>query len=655
MRERYEIFNSLRSSFLATQGSISSIQTGSVIDSLLYSNAVEIAKAFEEIDFLKANLYIDTATGTFLDSLIAGFSRLSRIQGKPSIGYVLVELGTPIDLNNINDFKLTFSKYNSDGSITYNYENATKFTISNTSGRTVEFALLGPLNYAVSDTDYLVSSIAGQQNVLLFYKEYLKVLLNKYKKPIKYLVLPIGSINVGSFANVPSGAIDISLNIGFPCTIKNIFTFSGDAYSAYRALKVLSTQTTSSVIMADVDNIVFNTNDTYGLGEFSYISGGIDIESDETYRARFYNYLNSLSGGTMDAIKSAVLTEFPNSRLSVLETSNPGSIDVFIDSTSVLSRPVLQRITSVIDNVKPAGIFVNVKPTKNLYISVLADIQTDSFTESTNNIRSLLQNSIDSKGLGSSLSYDELYSFIIENSLQKKDNIFYGEFLNSVVFNLYKETFQKIYWKFGVKPTTRSDTAPLWSLIEYYDVYNQVANNESSIYITYKNADLRFPLLGLVRRALELNVVEKDVLSTSSKALVNKIIDVCSGKKPSQCINSIMSFSAYKEDVESLDINSIAAGEKISIANLSEIVSKEYAAYFKAKLLTIPFVKQETPQTAVEMLKNTLLNDVMFLSYDDLTEAMLSSIEKIKIARDFTFSTGIYTDASMVTTRPIER
>lgn len=655
MRERYDIFNSLKSAFLATQNTITSIQPGSIVDSLLYANSLEIAKAFEEVDVLKSNLYIDTATGSFLDSLITGFSRLSRIQGKPSIGYVLVELGTPIDLSNIENFKITFSKYNQDGSITFNYQSSTRFTVSNTSGRSVEFALLGPLNYSVSDNDYLVSSINAEQNILSFYKEYLKILLNKYKKPIKYLVLPVGSISTGSFTAVPSGSIDVSLNIGFPCTIKNMYTFSGDAYNAYRALKVLSTQTTSSVIMADVDNIVFNTNNTYGLGDFSYISGGIDNETDDLYRARFYNYLSSLSGGTIDAINSAILTEFPNSKLSIVEASNPGSIDVFIDSSTVLSRPILQRITSVVDNVKPAGIFVNVKPTKNLYVSVLVDIQTDSFTDSTNNIKSGVQASLDAKPLGSSVSYDELYSIIFDPNIQKKDNIFYGEFLNSVVFNLYKETFQKIYWKFGVRPSARSDTAPLWSLIEYYDVYNQVANNDSSIYITYKNADLKFPLLSLVRRALDLSVVEKDALSASSKAIVDKIVDVCSGKKASQCMNSIMSFSSYKEDVNSLDIAAINAGEKISIANLAEIVNKEYAVYFKAKLLTIPFIRKEIPQTAIELIKTTLLNDVMYLSYDDLSEVSLSSVEKIKIARDFTFSTGIYADSSMVTTRPIER
>lgn len=650
MRESYEIFESLKSSFLSTQNSIESLQPGSIINSLLYSNSVELAKVFSEVDLIKENFYIDKATGTYLDLLISGFAKLDRSLGSPSIGYVLIELGTPLTLENIDNFKFSFARYNEDGTISSNYENVVRFTVNNKNSRSADYVVISPLNFDFPASDFELVSVGNEQNLLGYYKSYLKVLLNKYKKPIKYLVLPVASIENGSFNNVASGSIDIAVNIGFPCLVKNPYNFSGDAYLAYKTLKVLNTQSDS--IMADVDNIVVTSGDSYGLGEFSYVSGGTDEETDELYRARYYSFLNSLSGGTIEAIRNTILEQFPNAQISIVETNNPGSIDVFVDSISILSRPILQRILESIDEVKPAGIYVNIKPTKNTYVSILADISTESFKDAVNSIRTSVSTAIDSKSLGETLSYDEIFSLLSDPNISKKDNIFYGEYLNPILFNMYKETFQKLYYKFGVK------FGENWNTIQFQDVYDAVSSSPETIYIAYKNSGLNYPLVSLVKRAFEMNDVEKSSLSGESLGIVNKILEVCTEKKVYQCINNIMYGSGRYSDYEDslpTNIGNLPIGEKISLANIEEIVSKEYATYFKAKLMTIPLIKKEIVSVASQLIKKVLLNDINYLSYDELLEAKISSLEKIKIARDFVFSFGVYDDASLVTARPSER
>lgn len=654
MRESYEIYDSLRSSFLSTQNSIDDVPSGSIISSLLYANSVEIARAFEEIDSFKSRMYVNTATGIYLDFLIGGFSRLVRIQATHSVGYVLVELGTSLTLDNLDLLRFSFSQFSSSAEVAYGYPNTVRFTINNKNNQGVDYTIINPLNYEFAEQDFIVDSANGTQQILKYYKEYLKVLLRKYNKPIKYLVLPVASINTGAAANLPSGNVEISINLGFPCIVTNPYTFDAAAKNAFFAIKDLTS--TSNVIAADIDNIVASNANNYGLAEFSYISGAVDTESDDAYRSRFYNHLDSLSKGTASAINLAVISEFPNSKISILNTSNPGVLDVYIDTNFVLSKPILQRIAESIDSVKPAGISVNVKPTKNIYLSVVSDIETTTFSDSVNTIKESLFNSIDTKVLGDTLSYDELLNFLDERNVTKKDNTFYGEFLNPALFSLYKETFQKMYYRFGVRATSTvlpSDPEP-WKYITYFDVYDQVINNEEKIYINYKNAVPNYPLISLVKAAIDMDDATKGSLPTNNIAIVDKIKDLCAGKKLSQCL-SMHVFPKQNVLQNKFDFSDLTNVEKISIADIRRIVSKEYANYYKIKLLTAPAVRYESSETSIPLIEKVLMNDVIYLTYDELVDINVKGLEKIKLARDFNLSNGIYLDSAVFGARNLER
>lgn len=657
MRQRYEIFESLKSSFLSTQNSISQILPGTIINSLLYANSVELSLAFDDIDALKDSMYIDSASGANLDFLIRGFAQISRIPEKNSIGYVLVELGTTLTSENVDSLNFSFSQYNQFGNVNTSYPNIVVFSVNNKNGGSSNYTIVSPLNFSFQDRDFLTSSLSGTQQVLASYKEYIKVLYNKYKKPIKYLILPIASVNGGSLTNVPSGSINAAINLGVPCTVTNPFMFASDARKAYMYLKDASVST--DVIMADIDGIVNGGNDSYGLENFSYISGGSDVESDESYRSRYYNYLNSLSKGTVEAIRTAVASQFPNFTFSLVETPILGSLDVYVDTNYVLSRPVLQRVQNAIAEVKPVGIAINVKPTKNIFVSAVTDIVSENFNEDVSIYRENLNDIINSKQLKETLTYEELLTTSSNIIGSKKDNVFYGEFLNAPVFNMYKETFQKLYAKFGIISTLATNTPDYWKHTTYFDVYNYITTKEDSVYLAYSDSNIKYPLIGLIKKALVFTEQEKTNLGTFELELVNLIQSTCISTKPSQCLAKIISNSnSYNESiVDPPPYNSIKNLPRLSISlkTLSNIVSPEYANYYKVKLLTIPFIRKETEDVAIPLIRKIISNDVVYFSYDDLTEAQLDALEKIKLMRDVSFSGTLYTSASVVGARPLER
>lgn len=653
MRNRYNIYEALKSSFVFSQNSINDIQPGSIIGALLYSNAVELEKAFDQIDSFRESLYIDRATGQNLDFLIYGFSRLTRIPPKNSVGYVLIELGTALTLENLDLLDFSFSQYTENQNLRFDFPKTISFSVANKSNITVDYTLINPLNYEFSDGEFFLSTNAKDQSIMANYKEYLRVLLRKYKKPIKYLVLPIASKTPGIIGNIPSGYINISVNLGFPCIITNPFNLSGDSKLAYKYLKDLTTQT--STILADIDNILFSGDDDYGLGDFSYISGGLDEENDNQYRNRFYTYLKSLSNGTADSIKFAVESQFPGATIAIVEGKTAGALDVFIDSEGVLSRPTLKRIADVIDSVKPAGVAVSVKPTKSVYISILADVAiSGNFIDTVNSLKPAMYTTVGSKALGESLAYDELINLFSYSGVSRADNVYYGELFSSSLFGLYKELFQKIYYQYGVRGPNTNQTKP-WLSITYSHIYDQILNSESSIYLAYKNARLKYPLVTLVKRALDMDVVEKSTLSAENVAIVDKIKEICTGKRLSQCISLVMGDPSVGDDPEIINFSSLPNFQKISIANLRQIVGAEYAIYFKSKLLTVPFVKNIPSSESADLITRILTNDISLYTYDELIEASIGSLEKIKIARDFKFFSGVYTDSSLISVRATEK
>lgn len=658
MRQRYEIFESLKSSFLVTQNSISDIVPGSIINSLLYANSVELSLAFSEIDAFKNSLYIDRASGINLDFLITGFTKLTRTSAKSSIGYVLVELSTPITEDNLDLLNFSFAQYASTGDVIANYQNVVTFPVNNTIGSSSSFALVNPLNFNFAETDFNLVTVNNIQPVLASYKEYLKVLYRQYKKPIKYLVLPIAAIDTGAFTNLPSGNIQLSINLGgLSALISNPFTFPAEARKAYLYLKDATTVT--DVIMADIDGIVNGGNGAYGLENFSYISGGSDLETDESYRSRFYSYLNSLSKGTVESISFAISNEFPNFSFSLVETSSLGSLDVYVDTNYVLSKPTLQRIQNSINSVKPAGIKINVKPTKNVFVSILADVESSSFKQSVDTLRSDLFDFINTKDLGETLSYEDLI-FSSTSTVDKKDNMYYGEFLNASLFNMYKEVFQKTYAKFGIKNSLADSSSTYWKSTTYYDVYDQITTKPSTIYLAYAGCNLKYPLIGLVKKALSMSEAEKAAanLNNTELEIVNTIQSVCTTVKPSQCLAKIIpGANSFNEDSSSIleTTKTIPAGIAINLQNIANIVSNEYANYYKVKLMTIPFVKKERSENAIPAIVKTLSTDVIYLTYDDLTEVSLDALEKVKLMRDFSFTDAVYEDSSVVGARPLER
>ncbi|MEM0333449.1 MAG: hypothetical protein QXX30_03225, partial [Candidatus Aenigmatarchaeota archaeon] len=154
MRTREEILKNLEDIFLKVQNKIRQLKPGSIIRSIFYSVASEAENIFEEIDEVKRNSYIHTASGEYLDNLIYGFSKLERRRGTNAIGYVTLR---PIDieLNNediINSLSLRFAKYDYKNKVLLFGDSASFFEVSTINGIN-KYVLLPPFSLSISYFD----------------------------------------------------------------------------------------------------------------------------------------------------------------------------------------------------------------------------------------------------------------------------------------------------------------------------------------------------------------------------------------------------------------------------------------------------------------------------------------------------------------------
>ena len=92
------------------------------------------------------------------------------------------------------------------------------------------------------------------------------------------------------------------------------------------------------------------------------LAGGLDAESDDVLRARFRNWLASLSRATSLAVKSAVAGVQQGLQAVVLENQLPdgtarmGMFTVVVDDgTGAPSTALLSRVSEVVESVRPVG------------------------------------------------------------------------------------------------------------------------------------------------------------------------------------------------------------------------------------------------------------------------------------------------------------
>ncbi len=109
----------------------------------------------------------------------------------------------------------------------------------------------------------------------------------------------------------------------------------------------------------------------------SPLTNGADAESDIAFRARFQNYLASLSRATLTAVRNAIANVRQGMDVAVAENSTAngvaqiGSFAVVVDDgTGFPSSVLLSEVASAVDSVRPVGTTFSVSAPQVLIVNV---------------------------------------------------------------------------------------------------------------------------------------------------------------------------------------------------------------------------------------------------------------------------------------------
>jgi len=616
MKTRNNILESLIKLFIASQNEVQEVRQGSVVRGLLYSVASELENVYGELDQGLLNLYVDKATGQYLDSLIQGLIGLERKKATRSIGYVLIELGEPIDDSNINNLFFSFSRYDySSDTLETNFNGTVKYMVSPSPDHKITLAIVQPQSTQTNRTDFLNDPQTGIQPLFSQYKEFIRSVYTSTGKPVRYLILPVATVETGKATTLKTTQAETMINIGIPARIVNLYIKQQAELDKY------------SVVDADgiAQLSVSPYPDSIFLGEFSNIKGGADTEPDDVYRGRYYSYMDSLSKGTAAAIEFGIKSGFPSTDIRSISTNQPGEVDIVVFSKKPVTPNIISSMEQLLEAYRPVGIKLNIFTAKTVPLIALMDVVSTNKSAAVEKIRNEFSTIVDNKNVGTALSYTELHEGLDMPEIDTLHNVFYGMLLSTYWFNLYKNTFTTIYSKF--MPTLGTYT--------YQAVYRELLDNPQNVHLFDTTAGLiGYPLLAFVRAAKR--VADPTTLEPSLSALVQAIQSCNAGVRDIDCLQTL------------------PGGTVVTLQNLIDLLGEESAVYYRIKLLTIPNINHLQTTVAEPLIERVLLNDVINLTNLDSRPIIVKDFEKVIPAIGPLVSKGIYKNPEMVGVRSYE-
>jgi hypothetical protein len=619
MRSRFEILQALENIFLRVQDKITKINPGSVLRSLFYSVSVELENAYSELEDLKKNSFIATASGEYLDNLIYGFSGLKRKIGKRSIGYVFLKtVGFSFDsIESIDRVRFVFPFWDPENDTLIVYPNTPPINVMNDRGDLSIYYILPPLRFLPFTEDMFVE-VNGEQNISRMYKNFLKTVLLKNNKPITLLVLPIISLDYGQDKNL------------LPSRINENIVFFGRKFLAKNDVAVQID--TSSAVFADFDGVSKLSDDglMVTIGENAFVTGGQDGETDEEYRTRFVNYINSLARGTLDSLDFALKTFLPENEYSISSSEYPGIVNVYINSEKIINDVIASSLEQVLENYKPVGTIVNILRVKPIYFNVLFDaISTKEFDITlTENLKSEVYRRIKSEEKIQSKGIDvfKISSKILEAASDIKEfnsvnNVYIGLTLTQQLFDKYKNTINEALTNISTPANN------------YPSYIQKLINGDIKLFVleyddndgmrgSFRNFGYpKYPLKEVVKM---IKAGLFDELYTSGSAddlrlrgLIQSIKNTCKDISDDMCLRSIA-----KQNYSGPNFSWSIKLKDIKLTN------KIIYNYYYTKFLTIPIESSNDEEVCddlgtsgncyEEKIKMFFLNDLQYERYRDI-------------------------------------
>jgi hypothetical protein len=620
MRNRFEILQALENIFLRVQDKITKINPGSVLRSLFYSVSTELEAAYKELEDLKKNSFIATASGEYLDNLIYGFSGLKRKIGKRSVGYVFLKtVGFTFDsIEEIEKTRFIFPFWDPENDTLIAYPNTPSIDVMNDRGDVVSYYILPPLRF-LPFTEEMFVEIDGEQNISRMYKNFLKAKFLETNTPITLLILPIISSDYGKDKNLlPSRINDNVVFFGKKFLVKNDISSQID-------LQISK--------IADYDGVATLNEDLsiVTLGENAFITGGQDRENDEEYRFRFISYLNSIPRGTIDSIDFAVRTFLSETDYTISSSEYPGIVNVYINSEKILNDAITFSLEQLLEEYKPVGTIVNLLRVKPVYFNVLFDALSSKELDTSiveyakgeiyKNIKS--EEKIQSEGI----DVFKISSKILEavsnlKAFHSVGNVYIGLTLTPPLFEKYKNTINEALQ--NMSSNVVSYSSYIQNLLDgninlFVLSYDQNVVRGSFLNNTYP----KYPMKEVVK-IIKLGFFDNLYQSGTEddlrlNGLIRKVKETCKNISDEICLRSVA-----KADYS----NSGPFIWKITLKDL-KLTNKVIYNYYYTKFFTIPIESANDIEVCddlginsvncyEEKIKRFFLNDIQYEQYKDI-------------------------------------
>jgi hypothetical protein len=490
----------------------------------------------------------------------------------------------------------------------------------NDKGDLSSYYILPPLRFLPFTEDMFVE-VDGEQNISRMYKNFLKTVFLRTNKPITLLILPTISSDYGKDKDL------------LPSRINENIVFFGRKFLAKNDITIQID--TSNAMFADFDGASKLSDDGLMLtiGENAFITGGQDRETDEEYRTRFVNYINSLPRGTLDSLDFALKNFLSENEYSISSSEYPGIVNVYINSEKILNDAITSPLEQVLENYKPVGTIVNILRVKPIYFNVLFDATSSKEFDVTltENLKSEIYRRIKSEEKIQSEGIDvfRISSKILEatsyiKELSSINNVYIGLTLTPQLFDTYQGTINRALENMSSSVTNYSSyiqrliNGDINLFVLSYDSINGVRGS-------FRAPEYpKYPLKEVVKM-IKYGLFDGLYPSGSAddlrlSGLIQSIKSICKDISDDMCLRSIAK----------QNYNGPAFDWSIKLKDI-KFTNKVIYNYYYTKFLTLPIGSSNDDEVCDELemlggnetcyekkIKMFILNDVQYERYRDI-------------------------------------
>ena len=371
---------------------LTDINPGSVLRTLVEAISREIEYLYTQMEHVYKAGFIDTATGTSLDFVVSILG-ISRKQAEYARGIVTFGRSTPPPTISISGEAHMF-----DGSLVYSLKNTPIDKVikvyGKVDGQDYEFEREVDYSFDEKSLIWLADGKKPDLNTIFFvdYVSFEKIVV---PKGVIVSTFARSSREAKTYVTVEEGVLEKKEDGRWEADVEVVATVRGSEGNTYAGSISVMPQPPPGI------EYVISRKD---------ITGGTDVESDEELRERAKKALLAAGKATLISIEAAVRGVEGVGSILVEDMPDdvPGVVRIIVDGGDI------EEIKRAVEDVRAAGIKVELMRPKPVYVDVEADIIAEADVEAVQEcVEKAIMQYLGSLNIGEDLVYSKVVSRIL--------------------------------------------------------------------------------------------------------------------------------------------------------------------------------------------------------------------------------------------------